>query len=183
MILKFLVDIIQLCLFVIGCYYFAVGLFSLTVFEKKSKIQKLNSFALIVAAHNEETVIGDLVKSLKSLSYPAEKFGIFVIADNCTDKTAEIARESGAVVWERSDTEKRGKGFAMEFAFQKLFALEQGFEYFCIFDADNLVKPDFLTRINAKLNEGYRAVQGYLDSKNPTDNWLTFSYSLCLQVV
>ena len=178
MILKIFADIFQLCLFVIGCYYFAVGLFSLTVFEKKPKTQKTNSFALIIAAHNEETVIADLVKSLKGLSYPSDKYGIFVIADNCTDKTAEIARESGATVWERTDTQNRGKGFAMEYAFQKLFEMEDGYEYFCVFDADNLVKPDFLTHINAKLNEGYRAVQGYLDSKNPTDNWLTFSYSL-----
>lgn len=178
MIFKFFADIVQLCLFVIGCYYFAVGLFSLTVFDKKPKIEKLNSFALIVAAHNEEAVIADIVKSFKELSYPADKFGIFVIADNCTDKTAELARKAGATVWERFDTQNRGKGFAMEFAFDKLFAMENGFEYFCVFDADNLVKKDFLTRINAKLNEGYRAVQGYLDSKNPTDNWLTFSYSL-----
>ena len=141
-------------------------------------MQKTNSFALIIAAHNEETVIADLVKSLKGLSYPSDKYGIFVIADNCTDKTAEIARESGATVWERTDTQNRGKGFAMEYAFQKLFEMKDGYEYFCVFDADNLVKPDFLTHINAKLNEGYRAVQGYLDSKNPTDNWLTFSYSL-----
>lgn len=178
MIIKYLLDIVQIFLFAIGCYYLAVGLFSLHIFEKKPTSVKQNSFALIVAAHNEETVIGDLVQSLKALDYPADKFEIFVVADNCTDNTAQLARDGGAVVWERTDTQNRGKGFAMEFAFEKLFAMKDGYEYFCVFDADNLVKKDFLIQINNKINEGYRAVQGYLDSKNPSDNWLTFSYSL-----
>ena len=178
MLLKGLLNIIQIVLFLVGCYYFAVALFSLTVFEKKSHGTRFNTFALLVAAHNEETVIGELVRSLKSIEYPAEKFEIFVVADNCTDKTAEVAAENGAVVWERFDKSKRGKGYAMEFAFDKLFDMEKSYEYICVFDADNLVKSDFLVQMNNKINEGYRAVQGYLDSKNPTDNWLTFSYSL-----
>ena len=79
---------------------------------------------------------------------------------------------------ERFDTSKRGKGFALEFAFEKIFALEKEYEYICVFDADNLVKSDFLIHMNNKINEGYRAVQGYLDSKNPIDSWMTLSYSL-----
>lgn len=178
LLLKIFIDIIQIVLFLIGCYYFSVALFSLTVRETKSKTTRENTFALVVAAHNEETVIEGLVTSLKNLDYSKEKFEIFVVADNCTDNTAEIARRSGAVVWERFDVENRGKGYAMEFAFERLFDLENGYEYICIFDADNLVKSDFLLQMNNKINEGYRAVQGYLDSKNPSDNWLTFSYSM-----
>ncbi len=176
--LKGLIDIIQIVLFLIGCYYTIVALFSLLVCEGERKSDRLNTFALVIAAHNEENVIGQLVESLKEMDYEKDRYQIFVIADNSTDKTADIAREKGAVVWERIDAENRGKGFALEFAFEKIFNLETEYEYICIFDADNLVKPDFLLHMNDKINQGYEAVQGYLDSKNPTDNWLAFSYSM-----
>ncbi len=178
MFLQALLNIFQTVLFLIGCYYLVVALFSLTVAKATPKSHKQHRFALLVAAHNEESVISELVESLKGLDYPAELFDVFVVADNCTDKTAELAKNAGAYVWERFNSEKRGKGYAMEFAFEKLFAMENTHEYFCVFDADNLVEKDFLIRMNEKINEGYSAVQGYLDSKNPTDNWLTFSYSL-----
>ena len=132
----------------------------------------------MIAARDEETVIGNLVESLKQQTYPKELITIFVVADNCDDGTAEQAKMAGATVLERFDTSKRGKGYAMEFAFERIFALEKKYEYICVFDADNLVESDFLIHMNNKINEGYRAVQGYLDSKNPTDSWLTFSYSM-----
>lgn len=178
MFLKILIDILQLGLFLIGCYYFSIALFSLTVSNKERKEEKVHTFALLVAAHNEKSVVGELVKNLKDLDYPKDKFRVFVVADNCDDNTAEIARDMGATVFERFDKSKRGKGFAMEFAFKRIFDMEEDFEYICVFDADNLVGRDFLVHMNNKINQGYRAVQGYLDSKNPTDSWLTFSYSL-----
>ena len=76
-------------------------------------------FAMLVAAHNEEVVIENLVESLKHLDYPKELYDIFVIADNCTDNTAKIARAAGANVFERFNKEKRGKGFALEWMFDK----------------------------------------------------------------
>ncbi len=173
-----LLDIIQLVLFAIGCYYVVIALFSLSAFRKERRSDVEHTFALLVAAHNEEKVIADIVSSLKDLDYAKDKYEIFVVADNCTDKTAEIARGAGAVVLERFNDTLRGKGHAMEYAFEKIFAMEEKYEYFCVFDADNVVKTDFLVHMNDKINEGYRAVQGYLDSKNPSDNWLTFSYSL-----
>lgn len=178
LVFKAVCDIVQIILFLIGCYYFVLSLFSLVVPQKTVEGGKMHTFALLIAAHNEENVIAELVESLKQLNYPTERYGIFVVADNCTDKTAELAKKSGAFVWERFDTVNRGKGHALEFAFKKLFAISEGYEYICVFDADNLVEKDFLVYMNDKINEGYRAVQGYLDSKNPTDNWLTFSYSL-----
>ena len=178
MVLKVIIDICQCVLFFAGCYYFAIALFSLKITNKERKNHVQHSFALLVAAHNEESVIAELVGSLNQLNYPRDNFEIFVVADNCDDKTAERARAAGATVFERFDASKRGKGYAMEFAFENIFALEKEYEYICVFDADNLVEGDFLVHMNNKINEGYRAVQGYLDSKNPTDSWLTFSYSM-----
>ncbi len=178
LIFKYIFDILQIILTAIGGYYFAVAMFSLAISKGRQKSTRDNSFALVVAAHNEAAVVEDIVKSLKSLDYPDEKYEIFVVADNCTDETAQLARKEGAVVLERFNETKRGKGYAMEFAFEHIFSLAEGYEYICIFDADNVVSPDFLREMNSKINEGYRAVQGYLDSKNPGDNWLAFSYSL-----
>ena len=160
MFLKYLFNILQIIITVIGGYYFIVALFSLAISKGKQQNHAENSFALIVAAHNEEAVVEDIVKSLKTLDYPAEKFEVFVVADNCTDKTAELAKNAGAQVLERFDETKRGKGYAMEFAFDYIFALDKAYEYICVFDADNVVKPDFLREMNSKINEGYRAVQG-----------------------
>jgi len=179
LIFKIVIEVLQLLLFFVGCYYFLIALFSLTVLRKEIKNgEKQHTFALLIAAHNEEGVIGELVQSLKSLDYPKEKYEVFVVADNCDDKTASIAKDCGAVVFERTNASERGKGYAMEYAFKKIFALDVQYEHICVFDADNIVKEDFLFHINNKINEGYRAVQGYLDSKNPTSSWLAFSYSL-----
>ena len=124
-----LIDILQVGLFLIGFYYFSIALFSLTVSNKERTIDTKHTFALLVAAHNEEGVVGELVKNLKDLDYPKENFQVFVVADNCDDKTAQIARDMGATVFERFDKSKRGKGFAMEYAFERIFAMEENFEY------------------------------------------------------
>lgn len=173
-----ILDIIQLLLFFIGCYYLVISFFSLTVTHRERMSDIKHTFAVVVAAHNEENVIAQLVESLKKLNYPEDKYDIFVVADNCTDRTAEFAASAGAEVLERCDLSKRGKGFALEYAFNRLFAMPKKYEYICVFDADNIVGADFLIHMNNKINEGCRAVQGYLDSKNPCDSWLTFSYSL-----
>lgn len=178
MIFENILDIVQLILFFAGCYYLVVAFFSLTVTHKERVSDKKHTFAIVVAAHNEETVIGQLVKSLKELEYPEEKYDIFVVADNCTDRTADMAKAAGAEVMRRENLTKRGKGYALEFAFERIFAMPKDYEYICVFDADNIVNGDFLIHMNNKINEGYSAVQGYLDSKNPCDSWLTFSYSL-----
>lgn len=81
--------------------------------------------------------------SLKRLDYPKELYDIFVIADNCTDKTAEKAREKGALVYERFDKDKRGKGYALEWMFNKLFKMDKKYDAVIIFDADNLASKNF----------------------------------------
>lgn len=178
LVLTGLLNTAQCILFLIGIYYLFIAFFSLMSVRREKKTEERHSFALIVAAHNEEKVIRELVESLNGLEYPRELFDVFVVADNCEDKTAAIARAAGANVIERFNKTQRGKGYAMEYAFEHIFAMEKQHEYICVFDADNVVKNDFLIHMNNKINEGYRAVQGYLDSKNPNDSWLTFSYSL-----
>ena len=82
-------------------------------------------FAVIVAAHNESAVIAPLIKNLLSLKYPRELYDVYVIADNCHDNTAEIAEKAGAIVCVRVDKEKKSKGFALEWMFEKIFDMEK----------------------------------------------------------
>lgn len=168
----------QIVVLIFSMYYLILGAFGLFRKNNKKEFKPEKKFALIVAAHNEEVVIGNMVDSLNKLDYPREMYDIFVIADNCNDSTARIAREHGANVFERFNKDKRGKGYALEWMFDKIFKMEKKYDAVSIFDADNLVSPTFLKEINNKMCEGYKVVQGYIDSKNPGDSWITESYSI-----
>lgn len=164
--------------FIISMYYLFLSFFGIIRFKPKVKVEPKKSFALIVAAHNEEMVIQDIVNSLNIIDYPKELYDIFVIADNCNDKTALKARQAGAIVCERFNKEQRGKGYALEWMFDKIFKMEKKYDSVVVFDADNLVSKGFLNEMNRMLCKGYKVVQGYLDSKNPKDTWITGSYSI-----
>ena len=170
--------VFQILVFLITCYYLVLGIFGIYKKKETKNYTHKNSFAMIVAAHDEEVVIAKLIESMQKQNYPKELYDIFVIADNCTDKTAEIARSYGVTVCERVNAEKRGKGYALEWMFEKLFNMEKQYDAVTIFDADNIVHKDFLKEMNSKLQEGYKVVQGYIDSKNPDDSWIAASYSI-----
>lgn len=170
--------VFQLIVFALTLYSIVLGIIGLFRKKEKKNYTPTKKFACIVAAHNEEVVIANCVDSLKQLNYPRDMYDIFVIADNCTDKTAEIARKHGARVFERSNKDKRGKGYALEWMFDQLFKMDEGFDAITIFDADNVVDKNFLKEMNSKMLDGFKVVQGYLDSKNPDDSWITQSYSM-----
>lgn len=177
-LLNYITMIVQILALAVTLYYFVIGIFGwIPKREPKNPPKRTNTFALLVAAHDEEVVIGNMVDSLRSIDYDKDAFDILVIADNCSDRTAEIAREHGAIVYERFNNTQRGKGFALEWMFDKLFQMEKQYDYIGIFDADNLVDKNFLNAMNHQINNGYKVVQGYVDSKNPFDSWITCSYS------
>lgn len=171
-------NILTGAVFVFSLYYLCVSFFGLYKKKNYNCIKPKKRFVLVVAAHNEEVVINDILSSLNSLDYPKELYDIFVIADNCTDNTAKKAMETGALVYERVDNKKRGKGYALEWMFCKISHMHKKYDAVCIFDADNLVSKNFLIEMNKKLCEGSKVVQGYLDSKNPRDTWIAGSYSI-----
>ena len=122
----------------------AVGVFR----RKKEKIltSKKNNFAVVIAARNEETVIANLVNSLKKQNYPEENYQIYVIVNNCTDNTEKVAKEAGAEVI--ICTEKvKSKGDVLKFTFNKLKD-NSDIDAYVIFDADNIVDRDFLNKMN-----------------------------------
>lgn len=175
-----IMEVAQFILLILFVYGFAIALFGF--FRRKepdsADFAPKHSFAIIVAAHNEEKVIANIVKNLSKLDYPKELYDIYVIADNCTDNTAKIAKLHGAAAFERYDKVKRGKGYALEWMFEKIFNMDKKYDAIAIFDADNLVSSNFLKEMNKHLALGHKVVQAYLDSKNPFDSFISGSYSL-----
>ncbi|MGO5096924.1 glycosyltransferase family 2 protein [Agathobaculum sp. LCP25S3_E8] len=142
---------------------------------------KLHRYAAIIAARNEEGVIGDLIQTLKRQDYPEELLDIFVIADNCTDGTADVSRKAGAIVYERFNKVQVGKGYALDYLFHHIFEDygEKTYDGFFVFDADNLVDPQFVREMNKMFDTGeYTALTSYRNSKNFCDNWISAGYAL-----
>lgn len=149
--------------------------------ERRPKnAKKQHRYAIIIPARNEEDVIGDLIDSIEKQDYPSGLLDVFVIADNCTDHTAQVARSLGAKVYERFNTEEVGKGYAMDFVLKKIWKDygEHYFEGFLVFDADNLLDSSYLTEINKVYDNGYRVVTSYRNSKNFDSNWISAGYSM-----
>lgn len=160
-------------------YQLMVSLCSLVKLKDKPIIEeKNNRFMAIIPAHNEEKVVENLIVSLQKQNYPKDLYDIYVIADNCTDKTAEVARKAGAIVYERFDEQHKTKGFALNWFLKQKIEEDAPYDAFCIFDADNIVDENFIKNMNKKLCQGEEVVQGYRDIKNPTDNWITAGYAI-----
>ena len=140
----------------------------------------LHRIAILIAARNEEAVIGELLESINAQDYPRELLLPVVIADNCTDSTASLARSYGATVFERFNKEKVGKGYALDFAIDSL--RERGewesIDGAIVLDADNLLTPNYVTEMNKTFSDGYEAFTSYRNSKNYGDNWISAGYGL-----
>lgn len=181
--LDFLMIPLQVLIVFYTLYYFILAVFGMWHKREKININPKHKFAVMVCAHNEEAVIGPLVENLKILDYPTELYDIFVVADNCKDSTAKIAAEAGAQVYERFNQQEIGKGYAMGWMFDKIFAMEKQYDAVVIFDADNLVHPDFLLEMNNHLEKGEKVIQGYLNAKNPEDTWVAGTFAIAFWMV
>lgn len=157
--------------------YLIIGVFFTRKFKKAKKKHK---YGIVIAARNEEKVIGNLLDSINKQDYPNDLLTVFVVADNCTDNTAKIAREKGAIVYERFDDEHRTKGFALEFLFnniEKNYKINS-FEGYFVFDADNLLKKDYISKMNNAFDEGCKIITSYRNTKNFDENWISSNYAL-----
>ena len=151
-------------------------------FLKKDKPHRpavLHRYAVLISARNEQNVIGHLLDSINAQDYPKNLVTVFVVADNCTDDTARVAREHGAVVYERFNHVKVGKGYALN---ELLGHIEKDygrvFDAFMVFDADNLLEPNYITEMNRTFSDGYEIITSYRNSKNYADNWVSSGYAL-----
>jgi cellulose synthase/poly-beta-1,6-N-acetylglucosamine synthase-like glycosyltransferase len=138
---------------------------------KRIESAKLNRFAILVPAHDEELLISRLCESLLRINYPKEYYEIFIIADNCNDRTTEICKAYPVNVLSRSDTSRIGKGFALAWALKRI-TLEKC-DAVLIVDADNTVDPFIIEELNRMINQGEKAIQCYNSVDNRNDSWFT----------
>ena len=174
-----IISILIVLLFSYQLVYFLVALFGKE--KTVSYEKKYHNYALLICARNEELVIGDLLRSIQNQIYPKENYSTFVMADNCTDATAKIAQANGAIVYERSDLTHIGKGYALGALIKNILG-EYGdqFDGFIVFDADNVLTPDYLDQMNRTYCQGNRMIASYINSKNYGSNWLSAGSSLFL---
>ncbi len=126
-----------------------------------------SNIAVVICARNEANVIGNLLDSLMKQNYPKDKLRVFVVAHNCTDNTAEVARIHGAEVFMRNEPSEKFKGQALHYGVKRIMAEYPGqFEILSVFDADNVAGRDFMSEINACIRSGADMAQGFRNSKN-----------------
>lgn len=178
------VDVFNFCVLIICTalygYQLIYAFIVLTRPCKKLTAKRNHRYAVLIPARNERAVIGNLIRSIQMQSYPIELIDIFVIADNCTDDTAEVARNAGAIVIPRSNTEQVGKGYALNYGFQVLRSTyaDRGYEAYFVFDADNVLDENYFREMNATFDNGAKASTCYRNSKNFGSNWISAGYGL-----
>ncbi|MEP6547779.1 MAG: glycosyltransferase family 2 protein [Gammaproteobacteria bacterium] len=154
------------CLYLLAC----------TLLSRALRIPARSSrrlqFDVIVPAHNEAAVIERTVKSLKKIDWPADRFRVWVVADNCSDTTATLARGAGARVWERHDTHLRGKGYALQYAFRASLS-DAWANAVVVVDADAEVSTNLLEAFAARIETGEHAIQAHYGVLNPMASWRT----------
>lgn len=172
---------------IIGALFLALYFYQFVYFlipfikkDKPHKETKLHKYAVLISARNEENVIATLVDSIHHQDYPQDMIDVYVIADNCTDKTADKALMAGAIVFVRDDMKKVGKGYALDYALNRIFN-ERGEDFydgFFVFDADNILDTNYISAMNRAFSDGHRIITSYRNSTNYGTNWITAGYAL-----
>lgn len=156
-------------------YFFLTAFFA---FKREKRLKSgdgKTKFGIILPARNEEKVIGELVESLRKQRYSKDLYDILVFVNNCTDSTREVAKKAGAKVIEVT-RKVSTKGEVLMFALEKL--KDTDYQAYIVFDADNVVDPDFLNVMDDAYSNGFKAAQGQRETKNVNDGWISTCYSL-----
>ena len=184
MFYEFLADLNFLVGFILFlCYsyqiFYTIVPFSIKARKHKKPI-KTSKIAILIAARNEEKVIGELLRSIENQDYEKKYLKTVVIADNCTDSTAKIAKNHGATVFERFNKEKIGKGYALDFAIGNLRKNGEWetIDGVIVLDADNILTENYVSEMNKTFSDGYEVFTSYRNSKNYGDNWISAGYGL-----
>ena len=181
------VDIFNFCVFIAFTCCYAYQLFyvfvTLTRKPPVREAKKNHRYAVVISARNENAVIGDLIHSIRVQNYPQELIDIFVIADNCTDNTAAVAQEAGAIVFPRFNTEEIGKGYALDYGITCIreHYSQNKYEAYFVFDADNVLDVNYFREMNKVFDGGAIASTSYRNSKNYGSNWITAGYAVWSQ--
>lgn len=137
-------------------------------------------FLILIPAHNEERLLPATLANLRELDYPHALFAVHVVADNCTDATAELARAGGATAHERFNSELVGKGYALQWLLARLWASNEPHDAIVIMDADSILSANFLRVMDARMARGERAIQAYYAVRDPEQSWSASLRSVAL---
>lgn len=177
--LDIIVDILGWIAKIFTGYTAIMGIFCLLPRKNYPVAEPKTKFALLIPARNEENVIESLIQSLRAQDYPADLFDIFVIPNNCTDDTETVAQQSGAQILHCTGPVST-KGEVL----QQIFKLLMGkYDAYCVFDADNIVNPQFLSRMNDAIAAGAKVAKSRQSALNPYDNWVSGGYDLYFQSI
>lgn len=178
--LKMVNYIIAVVFFVCYTYQFLYILVPIFKKDKPHAPAGSHRYAVLISARNEEAVIANLINSVNNQSYRDGFVTTFVVADNCDDETARVARECGAVVFERFNSQEVGKGYALKYLLERIDEQfpERPFDGYFVFDADNVLEENYIEEMNKTFSDGYEIVTSYRNSKNFGDNWISSGYAL-----
>jgi len=162
----------------VGAYYLFLALYALQHKENKSQINTSPkyTFAILIPAHNEESTIGKTLAACAELDYPNEKYKVFVIADNCEDHTADIARKSGAICFERYNENDSGKGYALQWGFSRI--LPYGSDAIIVLDADCTIESHALQILDNHLSCGCSVLQMNDVASNPDVSPISYAVTV-----
>ena len=164
------------------CYSYQFFYIPLKIFSRKDQgdeIVEKKNYAVLICARNEEKVIGELIDSIHQQTYPQEKITVFVMADNCDDDTERIAKDKGAITYRRKDKVLVGKGYALNALLKSIMKeYPHQFDGYFVFDADNILKEDYIEEMNKVFAAGNDIVTSYRNSKNYDSNWISAGYAL-----
>ena len=176
-IINYVISIIFILCYSYQFFYILVPVFKK---ERPHRSEQGHDYAVLISARNEQAVIGNLLDSIARQTYERGSVTVFVVADNCTDDTARVASEHGAVVFERFDTSRVGKGYALAWLMERIDERcpDRPFDGYFVFDADNVLEESYIAEMNRTFSDGYEAVTSYRNSKNYGDNWISAGYAL-----
>ena len=171
--------VLYLLLTIVGVYLTLYVLYDLCLLcanfiitdKSTSFVSPQTKFGIVIPAHNEELLLDRLLMSIRQQAYPANLIRTIVVADNCSDLTAEIGRKNGALVLERTNELLRGKGYAIKFALEQTRLSD--YDALFIIDADSIIKNDLLLQLDREIRNGNRIIQCYNGVANPGQSWFT----------
>jgi cellulose synthase/poly-beta-1,6-N-acetylglucosamine synthase-like glycosyltransferase len=173
-IIKFGINVLLLALQLLifaGLVYYYLLLFGGTRRSHKAGVANIkHSFAVLIPAHNEEAVLERTLTILSKQDYPRDRWEVYVIADYCEDRTVEVARQNGAICYERTTGQRGRKAYPLAWGIEQVLHSERVYDAFVVLDADSRLSSDFLKAMNNALAEGYRALQGQHVILNPQDS-------------
>ncbi len=183
----FICALIGFLITIFTCYKFVYAFIGLFGTRKFKQTDRKHTYGICISARNEEKVITNLLESIRNQDYPLKNLRVFIIAHNCTDNTAQLVREYAdnhkdlnISLYEYNNPDERTKGYALRYLFNKIkedFTIE-AFDGYYIFDADNVLNYDYVTRMNEAFDSGEKIVTSFRNSKNFHQNWISFSYAV-----